>query len=141
MLRLYTRLNDQLVAADAASLPRNVVWFDLHNPTPEEDRLVEQHLGLSLPTIEPSARLYREDGAEFMTVTLVTKLDTEDPVKTPVTFILKDATLVTVRYAEPRSFAALAARAQRTSGLPTGEMVMLGLIEFCRRHMLLRSTA
>jgi magnesium transporter len=39
------------------------MWFDRLNPTPEEDRLVESILGISIPTreemeeIESSARL------------------------------------------------------------------------------------
>ena len=92
MLRLYTRRNDQLVPVEAMPPPapegEAVVWFDLLNPTPEEDRLVEQTLGLSIPTrdemeeIEPSARLYHEDGAEFMTMTALANLDGE-PIKTP----------------------------------------------------------
>ncbi len=113
------------------------VWFDLVSPEPHETKLVETSLSIAVPTrdemeeIELSARLYQEDGAEFMTMTALTGLDGDDPVKTPVTFILKGATLVTVRYADPKPFAAFLARAKRGNGLvcSTGETVMLGLLE------------
>src|SRR5262245_37424602 len=97
MLRSYMCRSDRLVPVEASSAVPDacVVWFDLFNPTPEEDHLVEERLGVSVPTrdemeeIELSARLYHEGGADYMTMTAVTKLDTDEPVKTPITFILK----------------------------------------------------
>lgn len=113
------------------------VWIDLLNPTPDEDRMVEALLGLDIPTrdemeeIEYSSRLYQEDGAEFMTLTALTNLDGDEVKKTPVTFILRGQTLVTVRYADPKSIAHFLLRAQRpnTVSCQSGELVMLGLIE------------
>ncbi|UXN75177.1 hypothetical protein N8D56_09965 [Devosia sp. A8/3-2] len=101
-----------------------LVWLDLLQPTAEEDRLVETLLGITIPTraemeeIELSARLYSEDGAEFMTMTGLHQLDTDEPGKTPITFILKGETLVTVRYAEPKPFSAFTLRAQRPRAAP-----------------------
>nr|MDH4412915.1 CorA family divalent cation transporter [Rhizobium sp.] len=160
MLRLFSREAEHLVPVDAAMLGKTrlpvpmiagaggedarpaeatpaPIWFDLVNPEPREIHLVEQALGLDLPTrdemeeIELSARLYQEDGAEFMTMTALAGLDGDDPVKTPVTFILKGATLVTIRYADPKPFAAFLARARRPNGLAcvSGDTVMLGLLE------------
>ena len=54
--------------------------------------------------IEPSARLYSEDGAEFMTITALIDIDGDQPVKTPITFVLRNDQLVTVRYADPKPF-------------------------------------
>jgi magnesium transporter len=113
------------------------VWFDLVNPEYGETRQVEASLAIAVPTrdemeeIELSARLYQEDGAEFMTMTALAGLDGDDPVKTPVTFILKGDSLVTVRYADPKPFATFLARARRGNGLvcSSGETVMLGLLE------------
>ena len=100
MLRLFVRNNDHLeiAACDLASVPAKpagAAWYDLFNPTPEEDRFVEASLGIDIPTreemkdIEPSARLYKEAGAEFMTMTAMTNLDTDQPVKSPITFVLQ----------------------------------------------------
>jgi magnesium transporter len=139
MLRAYQHQTNKLiqVPVSADSLVGGLVWLDLLDPTPEEDSLVESLLGIVIPTqaemeeIELSARLYNEDGAEFMTMTALFKLDTEEPSKTPVTFILKGTTLVTVRYAEPKPFLAFLMRAQKPKGIicGSGEQVFLGLLE------------
>ncbi|MFA5952849.1 MAG: magnesium/cobalt transporter CorA [Hyphomicrobium sp.] len=143
MLRTYIRNGSQLKSGPAE--PRSaaadpacpLVWFDLFNPTIEEDRLVEELIGVSIPTreemqeIEVSARLYQENGAEFMTITAVTQLDTEEPMTTPITFVLKGSMLVTVRYAEPKAFANFMVRALKPNAVPcsNGEQIMMGLIE------------
>jgi magnesium transporter len=140
MLRTYTCQTDKLVLVEAlpkAKDTESFVWFDLFNPTPEEDRLVEQQLGISIPSrdemeeIELSSRLYHEDGAEFMTMTAVTNLDTDELVKTPITFVLKGSSLVTVRYMEPKPFSTFIARAQRPKvvACATAEQIMVSLIE------------
>ena len=144
MLRIHRCEGDRLVArtlpgADGSDLgpSEGPLWLDLLNPTPEEDACVERTLGISLPSreemqeIEMSARLYNEGGAEFMTITAITKLDSDEPVTTPITFVLKGANLATVRFAEPRAFRSIVARAQRpnTVACSTGEQVMLSLIE------------
>ena len=120
--------------AKAGSAP---IWLDLINPTHEEERQVEALVGVNVPTreemkdIEVSARLYLEDGAEFMTITAVAKLDTEEPVTTPITFVLKGSTLVTVRYEEFKSFSNFATRVQKPHTLPcaTAEQIAWGLFE------------
>jgi magnesium transporter len=144
MLRIHRCEGDRLVArtlptADCPDLRQaeGAVWLDLFNPTPEEDACVERALGISLPSreemqeIEMSARLYNEGGAEFMTITAIALLDSEEPVTTPITFVLKGTSLATIRYAEPRAFLSVVARAQRPGALScaTGEQLMLSLIE------------
>ncbi|HWE17110.1 MAG TPA: magnesium/cobalt transporter CorA [Hyphomicrobiaceae bacterium] len=144
MLRIHRCEGDRLVArtlpgADGSDLGpgEGPLWLDLLNPTPEEDACVERALGISLPSreemqeIEMSARLYNEGGAEFMTITAIVKLDSDEPMTTPITFVLKGANLATVRFAEPRAFRSIVARAQRPNAVAcsTGEQVMLSLIE------------
>lgn len=146
MLRVYERDTDRLVLRDPvcadqdATLSSNetkALWYDLMKPTPKEAGYIESVLGLSLPTrdemeeIELSARLYQEDGAEFMTMTALTNLDGDAPTKTPVTFILKGSELVTLRYAEAKPFLMFAGRAMRSNGqiYGSGEEIMLGVIE------------
>ena len=87
------------------------MWIDLVSPTVQEDKLVESLLGIAVPTreemqeIEVSSRLYVENGARYMTATLMCQSDTATPKTTPVTFILSSHRLATVRYDEPRPFA------------------------------------
>ncbi|MDB5561430.1 MAG: corA, partial [Hyphomicrobiales bacterium] len=140
MLRCYLFRTDRLIETECPDGPGTLpqlVWIDLLNPTPEEDARVENYLGISIPTrdemqeIELSDRLYHEHGAEFMTMTALSSLDLDEPIKTPVTFIIKDTILVTVRYADSKPFQTYVARAQRPGGTScaTGELVMLGIIE------------
>jgi magnesium transporter len=138
MLRIFSRQNDRLALVEAhAAAGADIVWVDLENPTPEEDRQVEALLGISVPTraemeeIEPSARLYTEAGSEFMTVTALARLDTDAPTKTPITFILKGRSLVTVRYIETKPFGSFIQRAQKPDMVPcaSGEQIMLGILE------------
>ncbi|MDP1732091.1 MAG: magnesium transporter CorA family protein [Devosia sp.] len=140
MLRTYDWQTNRLVPVETPDAEQNgvtPVWTDLINPTPEENAHAEKLLGVQVPSrdemeeIELSARLYHEDGAEFMTITALANLDTDAPAKTPVTFILKDQALVTVRYVEPKPFRAFLVRSQRPGvvSASTGELTMLGIVE------------
>ena len=128
-----TRFGVAFASADASG----ALWLDLITPTREEVNFAEHLLGLSIPTqeeaqeIEVSARLYHEDSAEFMTMTGVSQLESEAPMTTPISFILKGETLATIRYAQPKPFFTYATRAQKTGAVPciNGEQVMLGLVE------------
>lgn len=100
-----------LSAVDGSGpIPDDIVWIDLVNPDRAEEQHVEKLLGVELPTredlkdIEPSSRLYMEDANVFMTASLVWKADSDDPRLTDVAFVLVGKRLVTIRYAEPKSF-------------------------------------
>jgi magnesium transporter len=142
MLRAYIRQDERLVAmdVDAAEPPTfagSAVWYNLTDPTKAEDDFVESCLGIDIPTraemddIEPSARLYNEDGAEFMTITALYNSETDEPQKTPITFVLRNNQLVTVRYADPKPFRLFERLVTRptNNSYTSGERVMLGLIE------------
>src|SRR5690349_22849798 len=109
-------------------LPKEAIWFDLLEPSPEEERAVEQVLGVDVPTreemreIEASNRLYEENGGIYMTATIVTKLDTDLPQSTQVTFIINGSHFVTNRYTDPlpfRRFVAFAETHPATCGSAT----------------------
>ena len=144
MLRAYRREDCRLVPTEldltSHSPPADAsgaLWLDLITPTREEVHFAEHLLGISIPTqeeaqeIEVSARLYHEDGAEFMTMTGVSQLESDAPMTTPISFILKGETLATIRYAQPKPFFTYATRAQKTGAVPciNSEQVMLGLVE------------
>jgi magnesium transporter len=112
------------------------VWVDLLNPTEDEEKKVERALKFNVPTreeqqeIEVSSRLYQENGAYFMTATLLYTTEQGDPRTTPATFILAGQRLVTVRYAEPRAFPIFVSRCNRTeTDLKSGPAVLIGLLE------------
>jgi magnesium transporter len=127
---------ERIVLKDAQIIPEDVVWFDLVNPTQAEDRLVEHALGIALPTreemqeIEVSSRLYVEDGARYMTATLMCHSDTAVPQTTPVTFVLSGHRLVTIRYDEPRPFALVSNKLARICPPAiSGETVLTDLLD------------
>jgi magnesium transporter len=122
--------------AGAEPLLEQAVWIDLLEPSPEEERYIEQRLQVDVPTreemreIETSNRLYEENGALYMTMTVAAKLDTEQPESAAVTFILKNGRLVTNRYVDTRPFRQFASYAERNIvGCQTGAAVLVGLIE------------
>src|SRR5881392_159303 len=124
------------VAADLAALPESAVWIDLIKPTAEEDHAVERLAGIAVPTredmqeIEISSRLYIENGARYMTATLMCQSDTDMPRTTPVTFILAGHRLVTVRYDEPRPFMIVGNKlARNCPANVTGETVLIDLLD------------
>ncbi|MBR1200679.1 magnesium transporter CorA family protein [Bradyrhizobium sp. AUGA SZCCT0240] len=122
--------------AEPAKLPESAVWIDMVKPTGEEDRAVERLTGIAVPTredmqeIEISSRLYIENGARYMTATLMCHSDTDMPRTTAVTFIMAGHRLVTVRYDMPKPFALVENKLAR-SCMPgiTGEMVLMELVD------------
>ena len=117
-------------------LPEDAIWIELINPTRDEELCVEAALHLQLPTreemaeIEQSSRLYQENGATFMTASILTHATTDYPLLAPVTFVLAEHRLITIRYAEPSAFKAFTAQLERTPGTPaSGGELFLGLID------------
>ncbi len=139
MLAIHRLRDGTLVstASDPAdTTARSVVWFDLFEPTADEDAEVERVLCVAVPTraemeeIEASARLYVEDGALYMTAMVPVQFDSPEPRLSPVTFILAGTRLATVRYDRPRSFELFRARAERAgASLVDGRSVLMGLLE------------
>jgi magnesium transporter len=117
-------------------IPEDALWIDLIEPTRDEDRLVQDHLNIEIPTreemadIEPSEILYHENNARYMTVRILCHSETDQPKLADVSFILTDRALVTVRYDEPRSFSMFMTRAVKPGGCrPQPVAVLDGLIE------------
>lgn len=117
-------------------VPESAVWFDLINPNHEEDKIVERQVGTAIPTreemqeIEVTSRLYVENGARYMTATLMCQSDTAVPKTTPVTFILSGHRLITVRYDEPRPFMIVGNKLARVCPpAVTGESVLMDLLD------------
>lgn len=97
-------------AKNCEAMPGNVLWVDLLSPDQQEERFVETALGVDIPTreelaeIEDSSRFYDEDGAIFMTTTVVMGIADRRPENAEVTFVLTKNCLVTVRYSELSAF-------------------------------------
>ncbi|MCA3555184.1 magnesium/cobalt transporter CorA [Aestuariivirga sp.] len=138
MLNVYGAANGCLTEfpADPSELPPDAVWIDLVEPTANEESKVEGVLGIDIPTreelaeIEASSRLYQEDGAVFMTANLIRRGDNDEAESSPVTFIVKDNTLITVRYHHPQAFPAYVRRAMKSqSASMSGWGILISLLE------------
>jgi magnesium transporter len=139
MLTVYDAADGALIAREGpAEITGATVWIDLLNPSREEDELVEQALGIAVPTreemseIEASSRLYQEAGAHYMTVVVLFQPDAlnEPLISTPITFILTGDRVITVRYEEPRGFKMFRARVQKHDVVcNSGPAVLVGLLE------------
>lgn len=136
MLRIFGNGLKDAVHPAGAPLPAGGVWIDLFEPTRDEELLVEQSLGLQVPTrdemaeIEPSSRLYQERGAVFLTANVMSGIDAGDPVSTPVGFVLTKEHLITVRYADPKPFRSFAAHIGREPGLcASSTMTLIHLLD------------
>ncbi len=139
MIRVYSTRDRRFKVLDSVTdvkLSDGISWIDVEQPTADEERTLEAQLGLDLPTreemkdIEPSSRLYEENNANFMTATLVVNADSDTPDTTNIAFILTETFLITVRYAEPKSFRVFAAHAERQPNLcATAQACLTNLLE------------
>jgi magnesium transporter len=139
MLNVFVRQTQGLsrVSWDgSAPLPQEALWLDLLEAESAEELAVEHALRIDVPTreemreIEASNRLYEENGGVYMTATIVTKLDTDLPQSTQVTFILTGSHLVTNRYTDPLPFRRFIAYAEtHPSTCTSAVMVLAGLLE------------
>lgn len=102
-----------IITVDNQSSPESLedsIWIDLFSPSIAEKNQVEQCIGRNIPTreemieIEFSSRLYKENDILFMTAMMLAQSDSPDPKLDPVTFVLSQNRLVTIRYIESKSF-------------------------------------
>lgn len=139
MIRAYRR-DGSVDIIDTEPAPgefsEDIIWIDLVKPTLGEEHLVERLIGIPLPTpeelkdIEPSSRLYVEHEAIYMTASLIYRTDSTYPLLTDVAFILHRGRLITIRYAEPKSFALFSASLLRLNGqCDTGAKLFGHLLE------------
>src|SRR5512145_3105391 len=127
---------ERVQLSHGSPVPESAVWFDLVTPTLTEDKIVEGRVGVAVPSreemqeIEVTSRLYVENGARYMTATLMCQSDTDAPKTTPVTFILSGHRLITVRYDEPRPFMIVGNKLARLcSPAVNGESVLMDLLD------------
>jgi magnesium transporter len=78
--------------------------------------------------IESTSRLYYEDGARFMTTTMLYSTESETPEITEVTFVLVRRFVLTIRDVEPKSFRITANQFSKKL-FATRDQVFIALIE------------
>jgi magnesium transporter len=121
---------------DRELLAREIVWIDLLKPEPSEIAFVMRTTGLDVPNIEElseiesSSRLRARDGALYLSAPLVYRAGSDQPLATPVGFVLTRERLITVRFEELTSFTNFASRdlASATAELSSAA-VFVGLMD------------
>jgi magnesium transporter len=136
MLTAYRLTERGLEEVPAGAPAEGAAWIDLFQPTVDEDRQAEKFLGAQLPSreeseeIEFSSRFYDEDGAVFMTASLLTGVDKGEPNLAPFTVVVTGERVVTIRYDDLRAMRQFVSRASKTgSGCTTVPAIFLGMIE------------
>jgi magnesium transporter len=119
-----------------APFPDEFLWADLYVPTVEEEKAVEALLTVDVPTsdemkeIETSNRLYEENGAVYMTATVGSKLDSDTPESSAITFILTNGRMITNRYVDPTPVKRFMQYVERSPAACTSAPTLLaGLLE------------
>jgi magnesium transporter len=116
------------------SIPSDAVWIDVMNPTEAEKKLLHDSFGVNIQSrnaldkTEVSNPFYNEDSAYYMTVTTIYYSKEGYLDGTPLTFILKDNRIITLRYTEPLFFTNCEAALRRKPELCQGPEYILGEI-------------
>jgi magnesium transporter len=137
MLRTFgPGCDGSLVEADRGKILETTSWIDLEEPTREEEKLAERFLGLPIPTrddleeIEPSSRLYEQNGALYLTLGTLSGVQEGQPTSEPIGFVLAGQRLVTIRYASPKPVRAFILHAERDPTLvKDGLSTLIGLVD------------
>ena len=118
------------------SLPKNIAWIDLLNPEPDEVAFVKRTTGLDVPSfedlseIESSSRMRSQGGAIYLSAPLVYRADSDQPLTTPVGFVLTRERLITVRFEELNWFNTFAHRDPAAESDPlSSAAVFAGLMD------------
>ena len=114
MIRIFYRSGSELLLAQsekkfAALGKENVLWIDLISPSGEEKRATESFLGVEIQSraqaeeIESSSRFSEDDRAIYANTNFLSPAD-DEMLMDPVSFILADKILATLREIPLRSF-------------------------------------
>ena len=122
MIKIFYRRGADIVTSQsetefAAIGKENVLWIDLLQPTGEQKRAVEAFLGTEIQSraeaeeIESSSRFYEEGNAIFANTNFLSPSG-DGMLMDPVSFILSDSILTTVREIPLRSLDTLQLKVQ-----------------------------
>ena len=138
MITLHTAALGEHVLPDlsAQQLPKDVVWIDLMKGDAAERASIERATGIRVPTferlveIESSSRLATENGALYLSTPMIYRGTSNEPLSTPLGFVLTRDLLLTVRFYELGAFPAFEERCAKTPGARYSSAgVFIGLIE------------
>jgi magnesium transporter len=135
LITIYRDSSGTLRKSAGKTLPKEVIWIDLLDPTDDEKAFVETRAGVKIPSmealseIESSSRLIAKGGLIYLSMPLVAQGDTPDPYVSPAGFILSSAVLVTIRFADLPIFEAVADKVNHDETLQSSSGIFTALME------------
>lgn len=131
MIQYYSNINGAVaVSEDMPADVSSVFWFDILNPTKEDETFVENLLKIDLPTreemaeLEVSARLYGEGDQLFTIASFPVEMGEDDFSNVNVTFVISKTYIVTMRYTLTRVITPFAHRLVRRSAISAEELLL-----------------
>lgn len=136
MITTYLKLNNKIEKNEESIIDPSTVWIDLVNMSAEEESLIENFLGIDIPSkeemeqIEVSSKLFVKNHATYIITSLINR-NLVSLVNYPVTFILFNNILITVRYHnELQCFNSLIATFEKElNKISEAKEIFLGLLE------------
>lgn len=138
MIRIYTLTENGISRTvgleDQSNRRGDIFWIDLLTPDADELTYAEELCAIEMPTkdeqreIEATSRLYCEDGGRFMTTSVLSRVETDDPIIAEITFILKGKTIITIRHTDSYSFRVFSHQLLRMQDT-NRDLVFVGLLE------------
>jgi len=140
MIRIFYRDGSEILLAQsenklAAIGHANVLWIDLVSPSGEEKRATEAFLGTEIQSrataeeIESSSRFSEDDKAIYANTNFLSPAD-DEMLMDPVSFILTDTIITTLREIPLRSFDTLQRKIQALPSLfPDGFTVFVEIMD------------
>lgn len=138
MIRIYTQTENGISRTVGLEEQENrrgdIFWIDLLTPDADELAYAEQLCAIEMPTkdeqreIEATSRLYCEDGGRFMTTSVLSRVETDDPIIAEITFILKGRIIITIRHTDSYSFRVFSHQLLRMQDT-NRDLVFIGLLE------------
>ena len=123
----------QLLEPPGLQIPPSAIWIDLIEPTVEEDRKVQEFVGVPVPTkadpdyTEPPEAHYSENGVRYLHALFISEPE-DTPDVTGVTFVIAPTLLVTVRYHAVETFDLFSQKFCKAPASLAPDAVALGLI-------------
>jgi magnesium transporter len=124
----------KLLEPSEPQIPPRAIWIDLIEPTIEEDRKVQEFVGVPVPTradpdyTEPPEAHYSENGVRYLHALFISEPE-DTPDVTGVTFVIAPTALVTVRYHPVETFDLFSQKLCKTPAQALfPDAVVLGLI-------------
>ncbi|MBO4670675.1 MAG: magnesium and cobalt transport protein CorA [Bacteroidales bacterium] len=140
MIRIFYRKGGEILLTQSekqfAAIARdNLLWIDLISPSGEEKRATETLLEIEIQSraeaeeIESSSRFSEDDKAIYANTNFLSPAD-DEMLMDPVSFVLMDKTLITLREVPLRSFDTLQRKIQALPGqFPDGFTVFVEIMD------------